>query len=68
MVTKEAIRICSGLKSAVIKIPMTKVKATALKQPFSALLKNIVQIILRVQFNKRSISNSIVDRLDNKVV
>ena len=41
---------------------MTKVKATALKQTFSALFKNAVQNNTQVQFYKRTISKFIGDR------
>ena len=41
---------------------MTKVKANALKQAFSALFKNVVQNDTQVLFYKRAISKSIGDR------
>ena len=47
---------------------MTKVKATALKQPFSVLLKKVVKNNTPVPFYKRTISKSIGDREDNNVV
>ena len=47
---------------------MTKVKATALKQPFLALLEKIVQNNNQVQFNVRTISKSLGDRSDNNVL
>ena len=47
---------------------MTTVKAAALKQPFSALFKKIVQNNTQVKFYRRTISKSIGDRYDNNVV
>ena len=41
---------------------MTKVKAAAMKQPFSALFKNGVQNYTHVLFYKRTISESIDNR------
>ena len=47
---------------------MMKVKATALKQPFSTLIQNILQNNTQDQFNKSNISKAVGDRSDNNVV
>ena len=57
MVLKETVRICSSFKSTVVKILKDETKATALKQPFSALFKMACKTILKFSLIKASFQN-----------